>query len=49
MSIKILKFNLSGQFAFFKNPEVNSNYYFTFNNINSFIRYFRLYTWIEGI
>lgn len=34
MSIKILKFNLSGQFAFFKNPEVNSNYYFTFNNIH---------------
>ena len=34
MSIKILKFNLSGQFAFFKNPEVNSNYYFAFNNIH---------------
>lgn len=34
MSIKVLKFNLNGQFAFFKNPEVNSNYYFTFNNIH---------------
>lgn len=34
MSIKVLKFNLNGQFAFFKNPEVNSNCYFTFNNIH---------------
>lgn len=32
--MKILKFKLDGQFAFFKNPEVNSNYYFTFNNIH---------------
>ena len=32
--MKILKFKLGGQFAFFKNPEVNSNYYFTFNNIH---------------
>lgn len=32
--MKIIKFNLNGQFAFFKNPEVNSNYYFTFNNIH---------------
>lgn len=32
--MKILKFELSGQFAFFKNPEVNSNCYFTFNNIH---------------
>lgn len=32
--MKILKIKLGGQFAFFKNPEVNSNCYFTFNNIH---------------
>ena len=32
--MKVLKFKLGGQFAFFKNPEVNSNCYFTFNNIH---------------
>ena len=31
---KILKFNINGPFAFFKNPEVNTYHYFTFNNIH---------------
>ena len=30
----IVKFKLSGPFAFFKNPEVNTFCYFTFNNIH---------------
>lgn len=32
--MKILRFNLSGKTAFFKNPEVNESIYFTFNNIH---------------
>lgn len=31
---KALKFTLSGQTAFFKRPEVNAYYYFTFGNIH---------------
>ena len=34
MAVKILKFNINGKFAFFKNPQANSVYYFTFNNIH---------------
>ncbi|HJF40214.1 MAG TPA: type I-B CRISPR-associated protein Cas5b, partial [[Clostridium] spiroforme] len=32
--MKALKFTLSGKTAFFKRPEVNTNYYFTFGNIH---------------
>ena len=32
--MKVLKFKLSGQTAFFKKPDVNSNVYFTYNSIH---------------
>jgi CRISPR-associated protein Cas5h len=32
--MKALKFTLNGKTAFFKNPEVNSYYYFTYGNIH---------------
>ena len=32
--MKALKFTLSGKTAFFKRPEVNTYYYFTFGNIH---------------
>jgi len=32
--MNILKFNLSGKTAFFKKPDVNSNYYFTYGHIH---------------
>lgn len=32
--MQIVKFELSGTFAFFKNPEVNTNGYFTYSNIH---------------
>lgn len=32
--MKVLKFDLKGKTAFFKNPEVNTYYYFTYGNIH---------------
>lgn len=32
--MNVLKFTLSGKTAFFKKPDVNSNYYFTYGNIH---------------
>lgn len=32
--MKALKFTLKGKTAFFKNPEVNTYYYFTYGNIH---------------
>ena len=32
--MEILKFNLKGSHAFFKVPEVNTYYYFTYGNIH---------------
>lgn len=32
--MEILKFKLSGKSAFFKKPEVNTYYYFTYGNIH---------------
>lgn len=32
--MRVLKFNLKGKTAFFKNPEVNSYFYFTYGNIH---------------
>ena len=32
--MQALKFTLSGKTAFFKRPEVNTYYYFTFGNIH---------------
>ena len=32
--MKAVKFTLKGKTAFFKNPEVNSYFYFTYGNIH---------------
>ncbi|MFT4144349.1 MAG: type I-B CRISPR-associated protein Cas5b [Mobilitalea sp.] len=35
--MNVLKFTLSGKTAFFKKPDVNSNYYFTYGNIHKVV------------
>ena len=32
--MEVLRFSLSGKTAFFKKPEVNTYYYFTYGNIH---------------
>ena len=34
MKLKTIKFKLSGKFAHFKKPDVNSNVYFTYSHIH---------------
>ncbi len=43
--MQALKFTLSGKTAFFKRPEVNTYYYFTFGNEYSYCTFNSYTTW----